>query len=111
VIVRRNLKHHLGTAYSEEHIRATGIVLEDQMGEITVTAVYSPPKHNIKTIEYKQFFQTLGHRFIAGGDDDAKTCIGAPEQLQPKGENSTTLCGNITYNICHPVNTHTGRAT
>jgi len=51
VIVGRNLKHHLGTAYSVEHIQATSIVLEDYMGEITVTAVYSPPKHNIKTIE------------------------------------------------------------
>jgi len=72
-IVRRHLKHHLGTAYSEEHSQATSIVLEDQMGEITVTAVYnSPPKHNIKTIEYEQFFQTLGHRFIAGGDYNAK---------------------------------------
>jgi hypothetical protein len=50
VIVRRNLKHHLGTAYGKEHIQATSIILEDYMGEITVTAVYSPPKHNIKTI-------------------------------------------------------------
>ena len=31
VIVRRNLKHHLGTAYSTEHIQATSIVLEDYM--------------------------------------------------------------------------------
>jgi len=52
-IVRRNFKHHLGRAYSEEHIQATSIGLEDQMGEITVTAVYIPPKHNIKTIEYE----------------------------------------------------------
>jgi len=42
VIVRRNLKHHSGTAYSTEHIQATSIVLED-MGEITITAVYSAP--------------------------------------------------------------------
>jgi exonuclease III len=39
VIVRCNLKHHLGTAYREEHIQATSIVLEDHLREITVTAV------------------------------------------------------------------------
>jgi exonuclease III len=39
VIVRRNLKHHLGTVYSEEHIQSTSIVLVDYMGEIVVTAV------------------------------------------------------------------------
>jgi exonuclease III len=65
VVVRRHLKHHLGTAYSEEHIQTSSIVLEDYMGEIPVTAVYSAPKHNIKTMEYEHFFQTLGHRFLA----------------------------------------------
>jgi hypothetical protein len=66
VIVQRNLKHHLGTAYSEEHTQATSSVLEDYMGEITVTAVYSPAKHNIKTMEYER------HRFLVGGDYNAK---------------------------------------
>jgi len=72
VIVKRSLKHHLETAYSTEHIQATSIVLKDHLGELTITAVYSPPKHNIKTIDYEKFFQTLGHRFIAGGDYNAK---------------------------------------
>jgi exonuclease III len=86
VIVRRNLKHHLEMAYNEEHTQETSIVLEDQMGEITVTAVYSPPKHNIhvETIEYEHFFQILGHRFLAGGDYNAKnTYWGA--RTKPKG--------------------------
>jgi exonuclease III len=72
VIVRRSLKHHPGIAYSTAHIQATSIVLKDHLGELTITAVYSPPKHNIETIEYEQFFQTLEHRFIAGGDYNAK---------------------------------------
>jgi len=84
-IVRRNLKHHLGTAYSEEHIQATSIVLEDQMGEITITAVYSPPKHNTKTIEYEQFFQTLGHLFIAGGDYNAQNTYWGARTTTTKG--------------------------
>jgi nitroreductase len=58
VIVRRSLKHNPGIAYNTEHIQATSIVLKDHLGELPITAVYSPPKHNIKTIEYEQFFQT-----------------------------------------------------
>jgi hypothetical protein len=78
VIVRKSLKHHLENAYNTEHIQATSIALKDHLGELTITAVYSPPKHNIKTIDYEKFFQTLGHRFIAGGDYNAKyTCWGA----------------------------------
>jgi len=55
------------------------------MGEITVTAVYSPPKHNIKTTEYEQFFQTLGHRFIAGGDYNAKNTYWGARTTTTKG--------------------------
>ena len=43
VIVRKSLKHHLETAYSTEHIQATSIALKDHLGELTITAVYSPP--------------------------------------------------------------------
>lgn len=46
--------------------------MEDWLGPLTVTAVYSPPKHNIKKEQYEQFFKTLGNRFIAGGDYNTK---------------------------------------
>jgi hypothetical protein len=46
--------------------------VEDYLGELTITAVYCPPKHNTKCDEYERFFKTLGHRFIAGSDYNAK---------------------------------------
>jgi hypothetical protein len=42
------------------------------MGETTDSAIYSPPKHNNKYEGYDRFFTTLGNRFIAGGDFNAK---------------------------------------
>jgi exonuclease III len=98
LIVRRNLKHHLGTAYSDEHIQATSIVLEDYMGEKTVTAIYSPPKHNIKTMKYEHFFQTLGHRFLAGGDYNTKNTYW--------GSRTTTSKGRGLYNAMRKNNLH-----
>jgi exonuclease III len=85
VIIRRSLKHHLGIPYSTEHIQATSVVLKDNLGELTITAVYSPPKHNIKTIDYERFFQTLGHRFIAGGDYNAKNTYWGSRITSTKG--------------------------
>jgi hypothetical protein len=72
-------------AYTEEHIQATSVVLEDHMGELTVTAVYSPPKQNIKTTVYEHFFQTLGHRFIEGGDYNAKNTYWGSRTTTTKG--------------------------
>lgn len=40
--------------------------------KFTVSAIYSPPRHNIKQDEYIKFLQTLGNFFIVGGDFNAK---------------------------------------
>ena len=84
MIVRKRLKHYLETAFSTEHIQATSIALKDHLGELSITAVYSPPKHNIKT-DYEKFFQTLGHRFIAGGDYNAKNTYWGSRTTTTKG--------------------------
>ena len=40
--------------------------------EITVAAVYCPPRHNLKQEHFEEFFQTLGPKFLAGGDYNNK---------------------------------------
>jgi len=47
-------------------------VVEDRSGRITISATYSSPKHIIKKEQYINFFKTLGYRFIAAGDYNAK---------------------------------------
>lgn len=47
-------------------------MLEDWRAPINITAVYCPPKHNLKEQYFTKFFKTLGKRFIAGGDYNAK---------------------------------------
>jgi hypothetical protein len=44
--------------------------------EITITAVYCPPQHNLKKKEHFEiFFQTLGPKFIAGVDYNSKRTL------------------------------------
>jgi len=43
VIIRRNIKHHSREEYRHEHIQATSITLEDNLGDITIAAAYSAP--------------------------------------------------------------------
>lgn len=72
LIIRENIKHHEAGKYEKENIQATSIVLEDNSGDLTVSAIYCPPKHNSKKQDYVDFFNTLGNRFIVGGDYNAK---------------------------------------
>lgn len=72
VIIRKTIKHHNLPNYRLDHIQATSVVIEDWVGPITISALYSPPKHSINQDQYESYFKTLGNRFIAGGDYNAK---------------------------------------
>ena len=39
---------------------------------LCLTALYSPPKHNIKSDLYRRLLQSFGDRFITGGDFNSK---------------------------------------
>lgn len=58
--------------FKTEQIQTCSINITDWQGPLTVTSVYCPPKHIITEDMFNEFFNTLGHRFIAGGDWNAK---------------------------------------
>lgn len=72
VIIKNNIKHHYVGSYSENHLQATTIAVTEKTTLLNISAVYCPPKHNITKDNYLNFFQTLGNRFIAAGDFNAK---------------------------------------
>lgn len=72
IIVRSNIKHYELPQFKKAHLQATTISIEDRNGDFNVSAIYSPPKHKITVERYNEFFSTLGSRFIAGGDWNAK---------------------------------------
>lgn len=72
IIIKNVIKHHEIQKYDKDYLQATSVVIEDWLGPITVSAIYCPPKHKIKNEQFEQFYKMLGHRFIAGGDYNAK---------------------------------------
>lgn len=72
VLIRSNIKHHALQDYCKNYIQATNIVITDWTSDITISALYCPPRFTIKETEFNDYFQSLGNRFIAGGDYNAK---------------------------------------
>lgn len=72
IIIRNGIKHHELSKYSQEQLQATTIEVTEKINTLKISAVYCPPKHNNKKCDYENFFKTLGNRFIAGGDYNAK---------------------------------------
>lgn len=85
VLVRSNIKHHVLQDYCKNYIQATNVVITDWISDITVSALYCPPRFTIKETEFNDFFQSLGDRFIAGGDYNAKHTFWGSRLVLPRG--------------------------
>jgi hypothetical protein len=96
VIIRENIKHYVRAEYRHEHVQATSIASEDSTGESTVSAIYCPPKHYNKY--YNRFFKTLGNRFNAGGDYNAKNTFWGSRLATTKGKELHKVMKNNNLN-------------
>lgn len=85
VLVRSNIKHHVLQGYCKNYIQATTVVISDSFSDITVSALYCPPRFTIKETEFNEYFKTLGGRFIAGGDYNAKHTFWGSRLVLPRG--------------------------
>lgn len=72
VIIRENIKHYEEQKYSTGPIQATTVKIRTNKWQYNVTAVYCPPRHNLKKDDYSAFLRSLGNRFVCGGDFNCK---------------------------------------
>lgn len=72
IIINSKLKHYEVDKFSTEHIQATNVIVSTSNRDIVISALYCPPRHNNKKESFKHYFKTLGTKFIAGGDFNAK---------------------------------------
>ena len=70
-IIKDTIKHYENEENTDDFLQATSITLDDLRGPIMLSAVYCP-NHSIKKEMFPNFFEKLGHRFIACGDYNAK---------------------------------------
>jgi len=72
IIIRSSIKHYEIDKHHRDFLQATSVMIKTWNGCITISAVYSPPKHAIKSEQYIKFLEILGNHFIAAGDYNAK---------------------------------------
>lgn len=83
IIINKNIKHFPMPEFKEDFMQATSINLTDY--KITISSVYCPPRHKIESDQFHRFFSTLGHKFIAAGDYNAKHTYWGSRLLSPRG--------------------------
>jgi hypothetical protein len=98
VIIRNTIKHYELPSFKEDYLQASSIVLEDWLGPITLSAVYCPPRHIISQNQFERFFNTLGNRFIAGGDFNAKHQVWGSRLATPRGRQLLRIINENHFN-------------
>lgn len=95
ILVRRNVNHFVLPEFKENFIQATSINLPNQ--KITISSVYAPPGHKIEQEQFTKFFSTLGQKFIAAGDYNAKHTFWGSRLATPRGRQlyNTVAANNL----------------
>jgi hypothetical protein len=62
IIIRKDIKHHELAKYEMGHIHATNRSIEDSERNFTISTIYCPPRHIIKTEQYN----TIQYNQISG---------------------------------------------
>ena len=86
ILIRNRIKHHFHKRYATNYLQATSINLQSGNSNLTIAAVYCPPNFAITEAQFMQFFSTLGNRFIAAGDYNAKHTYWGSRLVTPKGK-------------------------
>jgi len=107
LIIRSSIKHYEIDKHQKDFLQVTNVMIETWNGCITISEVYSPPKHVIRSEQYINFLEILGNRFIAAGDYNAKHTQWGSKLTSPRGREflkaidtmnlSTISTGESTY--------------
>jgi hypothetical protein len=60
ILIKHTIDHYQLQTYGENHLQATSIKVGTFPYELTISAVYCPPRYNIKKEQLEHFFCTLG---------------------------------------------------
>jgi len=97
ILIKESIQHYELLKYEEESIQATSIKVVGFPYEITIAAVYCPPRHNLKKEQFETFFQTLGPKFIAGGDYNSKHTLWGSRLTTTKGRELSKVIQENNY--------------
>jgi exonuclease III len=71
--IKSNISHYPLPLYIFPHIQAFSVSIITQNNiPMNISSIYSPPGIGINASQFSDYFSTIGHRFISGGDYNAK---------------------------------------
>lgn len=99
IIIKSNIKHHEEANISLNEFQITTVSVTLQGSEVLISAIYSPPRHNIKFELYKNMLDRYKRRFIIGGDFNAKNTHWGSRLTTTKGRELLKAANSVGCEI------------
>lgn len=102
IYIKSSLMYQSIPNFCHPYLQSCAILLHLNYIPTTIAAIYSPPRHNVTIQNYVDYFSTLSHNFIIGGDYNTKHTNWGCRNNNPRGMvlyNFTNMKG---YNISAP---------
>lgn len=72
ILVKLKIRHHVLQNHCSLSLQATSVCIELIDGSLVCSSAYCPPNQKLTAEELSKFLSSLGHKFIAAGDFNAK---------------------------------------
>lgn len=86
ILIKNRIRHYQLDSISEKNIQATSIAVIEWNRTLNISSIYCPPNKKITEEEFSQYFKSLGTRFLAAGDFNAKSPHWGSRITTPKGK-------------------------
>lgn len=86
ILIKNRIRHYQLDSISEKNIQATSIAVIEWNRTLNISSIYCPPNKKITEEEFSQYFKSLGTRFLAAGDYNAKSPHWGSRITTPKGK-------------------------
>ena len=113
ILIKNGIKYIPQENFITENFQGAYIKIICNNLTVSICAIYFPPRHSIKSEDFRNFFEKLGPRFFVGGDFNAKHPWWGSRLINPKGRElykcltmkkySTLSTGKPTYWPTDPV--------
>jgi exonuclease III len=99
ILIKETIEGYDLIKYEEDFTQATSIKVKVFPYKINITAVYCPPRHNLKKEHFETFFKTLRPKFIAGGDYNSKHTLWGSRLTKTKGRKLSKVIQEKNYSF------------
>lgn len=111
ILMKSNIKYECVDGIQTNSIQATCVKIFCDNAPTIISAIYCPPRFRLIAADFRNYFQNLGTKFIAGGDYNAKHPWWGSRLINPKGELSMNVSTGTNTPYCPQENQHTGQQT